>query len=452
MNRIGEYTICGLLGKGGMGKVFKVKLPVIEKIVALKLLEPNPFLVNLIGADKIRKLFVSEAVTMANLRHPNIVEIFDFGEENGRPFYIMDYFCNNLGTMLGETYQAEMASRIINVDKAVHYTRQILDGLSCLHHAGIIHRDIKPFNMLVTEQDNIKISDFGLSKMRGESFDGHPALKVGSPWYAAPEQEKNPDEADLAADIYAVGVTLYRMLTGILPDGKAVAPCKLNPDIDETWDQFIKKATARKPEDRFYSAKEMLKNLEDIYGEWKRKKDMICSLPEEVLPEHKITGVKDLKLRDYCIKTGVCNASEIFGTDNLWRPSSYIINDFEQKELETVSDKTTGLLWQQSGSEYPMTWDKAHAYIEKLNEIAYGGRNNWRLPTIDELMSLLARTPRGKEYCIEPLFDQNKKWLWSCDRRSFISAWYVSVDLGFVSWQDFTAYYYVKGVCSLGVE
>ena len=119
MNRIGKYRICGLLGKGGMGKVFKVKLPVIEKIVALKLLEPNPFLVDLIGEDKIRKLFVAEAVTMADLRHPNIVEIFDFGEENGKPFYIMDYFCNNLGIMIGETYRAEKASRIIKVDKAV---------------------------------------------------------------------------------------------------------------------------------------------------------------------------------------------------------------------------------------------------------------------------------------------------------------------------------------------
>ena len=239
MNHIGKYSICGLLGKGGMGKVFKIRLPVIEKIAALKLLDPNPFLIDLIGYDKIRKLFVSEAVTMAGLRHPNIVEIFDYGEDNGRPFYIMDYFCNNLGIMIGETYHPETASRIIKVDKAVHYTGQILSGLSCLHHAGIVHRDIKPFNMLVTEQDVIKISDFGLSKIRGESFDGHPGLKVGSPWYAAPEQEKNPDEAGPAADMYAVGVTLYRMLTGMLPEGKFVAPGELNPDIDESWDQFI---------------------------------------------------------------------------------------------------------------------------------------------------------------------------------------------------------------------
>ena len=448
MNHIGKYSICGLLGKGGMGKVFKIRLPVIEKIAALKLLDPNPFLIDLIGYDKIRKLFVSEAVTMAGLRHPNIVEIFDYGEDNGRPFYIMDYFCNNLGIMIGETYHPETASRIIKVDKAVHYTGQILSGLSCLHHAGIVHRDIKPFNMLVTEQDVIKISDFGLSKIRGESFDGHPGLKVGSPWYAAPEQEKNPDDADPAADIYAVGVTLYRMLTGMLPEGKFVAPGELNPDIDESWDQFIKKAVARKPEDRFNSAKEMLKDLEEMYDGWKRKKDMICDLPEEVPPERKRSGVEDLQLRNNCIKTGVRRASEIFGTDNLWRPSSYTVNDFEQKEQGIVSDRATGLLWQQSGSEYPMTWIKAHAYIEKLNEKVYGGHNRWRLPTVDELMSLLARTPHGKDYCIEPAFDRNQKWLWSCDRRSFTSAWYVSVDMGFVSWQDFTGYYYVKGVCS----
>jgi serine/threonine-protein kinase len=448
MNKIDRFEICGLLGIGGMGKVFKVKLPVIGKIAALKLLEPNPFLVSLIGAEKIKKLFISEAVTMANLRHPNIVEIWDFGESDGRPYYLMDYFCNNLGSMIGESYQAEIPSRIIRIDKAVHYTRQILEGLSCLHHAGIIHRDIKPFNMLVTEQDSIKISDFGLSRMRGESFEGPPGLKVGSPWYAAPEQERNPDKADFSADLYAAGITIYRMLTGRLSAERYVPPGKFNPDLDESWNRFMRKAIARKPEDRFESAKAMRENLEDVYDGWKRKKDMICGLPEMASPGNK-GGLKRVKLRSSGIKTGVRKSSEILGVDILWRPASYIENDFTVAAGGTVADRATGLLWQQSGSEYPMTWDKARAYIDKLNESGSGGRTDWRLPTIDELMSLLVRTPHGGGYCIEPVFDRNQKWLWSCDRRSFTSAWYVSVEMGFVSWQDFTAYYHVKGVCSL---
>ncbi|MDQ1331874.1 MAG: eukaryotic-like serine/threonine-protein kinase [Thermodesulfobacteriota bacterium] len=448
MNKIDRFEICGLLGIGGMGKVFKVKLPVIGKIAALKLLEPNPFLVSLIGAEKIKKLFISEAVTMANLRHPNIVEIWDFGESDGRPYYVMDYFCNNLGSMIGESYQAEIPSRIIRIDKAVHYTRQILEGLSCLHHAGIIHRDIKPFNMLVTEQDSIKISDFGLSRLRGESFEGPPGLKVGSPWYAAPEQERDPDKADFSADLYAAGITIYRMLTGRLSAERYEPPGKYNPDLDESWDFFISKATARKPEARFESAKAMRENLEEVYDGWKRKNDMICGLPEKTFPGNK-GGLKRVKLRSSGIKTGVRKSSEILGVDILWRPSSYVENDFTVAAEGTVADRATGLLWQQSGSEYPMTWEKARAYIDKLNESGSGGRTDWRLPTIDELMSLLVRTPHGDEYCIEPVFDRNQKWLWSSDRRSFTSAWYVSVEMGFVSWQDFTAYYHVKGVCSL---
>ena len=83
-----------------------------------------------------------------------------------------------------------------------------------MHHAGIIHRDIKPYNLLVTDHDTIKICDFGFSKVRGENFSGPPTLKFGSAWYAPPEQEDNPDSVDFSADLYAVGITLYRMLTG----------------------------------------------------------------------------------------------------------------------------------------------------------------------------------------------------------------------------------------------
>ena len=103
MNTIGKYKICGLLGRGGMSKVYKVQLPVIEKIVALKLLDPDPLLADLVGMQKIRELFISEARKLANLRHPNIVEIWNFDEADGKPFYLMDYYFNNLATLIGET-------------------------------------------------------------------------------------------------------------------------------------------------------------------------------------------------------------------------------------------------------------------------------------------------------------------------------------------------------------
>jgi serine/threonine-protein kinase len=94
-----------------------------------------------------------------------------------------------------------------------------------------------------------------------------------------------------------------------------------------------------------------------------------------------------------------------------------------------------------------MTWHEAHGYVEQLNRAHFAGRTDWKLPTISELMSLLTDVPRAGDLCIEPIFDRRERWLWSSDRRSFVAAWYVSIDLGYVAWQDFSCYYYVRAVC-----
>ena len=451
MKYIGRYRIRGLLGRGGMSKVFKVELPVIGKIAALKVLDPNPQLIGLMGMANIRKLFVSEAIKMANLRHPNIVAIWDFDESEGKPFYLMDFVFNNLGIMIGETYRTERPSRIIRVDKAIHYTRQTLEGLAALHHSGIIHRDIKPFNILVTEQDRVKISDFGLSKLRGEAFNGPPNLKVGSPWYAAPEQETDPDRVDFSADLYSVGVTLYRMLTGTLPHKNVLAPSSQNPDLNTNWDLFFKKATALEPQRRFARAQDMLSQLDILEAEWKKKTDNTCDL----LPAYSApSSMRDsfpttATLRKTPLKLNPGQAKNKFGVDDLWRPVEYMQNDYDTHADGVINDRATGLLWQQSGSEYPFTWQHAHRYIGQLNRTRLGGIGTWRLPTVEELMSVLTPLPHGEDYCIEPAFDRTQKWLWSADRRSFTAAWYVSIDMGFISWQDFSSHYYVRGVSSV---
>jgi hypothetical protein len=131
----------------------------------------------------------------------------------------------------------------------------------------------------------------------------------------------------------------------------------------------------------------------------------------------------------------------------LWRPANYVHNDFKPSPSGTITDETTGLVWQQAGSKYPLTWLQARVYIETLNQQHFAKRNAWRLPTVDELMSLLTATPHGENLCIAPIFDPRQNALWSSDRRSYTAAWYVSVDMGFVAWQDFSAYYYVRAVC-----
>ena len=138
----------------------------------------------------------------------------------------------------------------------------------------------------------------------------------------------------------------------------------------------------------------------------------------------------------------------MFGTDARWRPIHHITNDFQVNADGTVSDKATGLIWQKAGSDYPVTWHEAHGYIQELNQKRFAGRADWRFPTVNELMSLLTEVPLASDLCIEPIFDQSKRWLWSSDRRSFVAAWYVSVDMGYISWQDFSCYYFVRAVSS----
>lgn len=456
MKRIGRYIIRGLLGRGGMGKVFKVELPAIGKTAALKLLDPDPLLAKLLGMQKLRDLFVAEAKTMARLNHPHIVDLHDFDEDQGKPFYVMAYYANNLGALIGESYQADKPSRIIRADKALEYVRQTLDGLACLHDAGIVHRDVKPFNLLVTERDIIKICDFGLSKLRGETFAGPAQLNVGSPFYAAPEQEKAPDAAAPNADLYPLGVMLYRMLTGRLPEhpprhAMYVAPSRLNTELDEEWDCFIAQAMAVAPQERFASAGEMLRALENLDLHWQRLKEKVCALRATAVvnrPEAQLSA----ELRTAPVKLTPRAAAHQFGLDLLWRPRVFTTNRYEAPSAEIVIDQATRLVWQRVGSSFPCTWQQAQTYIQSLNAEQFARHDRWRLPTIEELITLLRPTPQLQELCIVPLFDPTQRWLWSSDRRSFTAAYYVDVQLGFVGWQDFSAPYYLRAVCTMGLD
>lgn len=447
MKTIGKYIVKGLLGHGGMGKVYRVELPPIGKITALKRLEPDPLLEKLIGADKIESLFTAEAKTLAAIHHLNIVEILDFDQDKGKLFYVMGYHADNLGQLMGETYRPDIPSRILPVEKAINYTAQILQGLACLHYFDIIHRDIKPFNVLMTASETLKICDFGLSKLRGESFKGPSNLNVGSPFYAAPEQEKNPNEVEFSSDLYSVGIILYRMLTGNLPlaDAQYPAVSKINPDIDQNWDDFLSKAISSNPKDRFQSAQQMLSHLIQLEAEWRIRKEKICNLNEPA-PNRDSSKIFPIALRSKKCKVSPSKAKELFQLDHLWRPKKHTANQFAAPNSHLVEDRATGLIWQRAGSAYPLTWHQAHTYIDQLNADKHGHRDDWRLPTICELTSLLTDLPHKEGLCVPPVFNPRQNFLWSDDLRSYTAAWLVNLELGFVLHQDFSARYYVRAV------
>ena len=449
MRYIGRYKIRGLLGSGGMGRVYKVELPSIKKISALKLLNPDPLLAKLMGRETLLHMFIQEAGTMARLQHPHIVSVNDFESGPEGTFYIMDYLPNNLGVVMGETFKVEAPTRKLEIDTALNYTRQILEGLACLHHADIIHRDIKPFNLLITSQDHIKICDFGMSKLHGERYTGPKNLNVGSPYYAAPEQTRSPDGVSATADLYAVGTILYRMLTGQLPQTASVPASRIHYDLDYRWDEFIATAIKEDPQERFPDADTMLDHLNDLTTYWHNRKERACRLQTEEPPPERNQHVRVEKtgLRSRPEKIPQKTALKKFELDDLWRPQRFASTQFSAVADGVVQDLNHGLAWQQAGSRFPVTWQQASTYVEKLNERREGGRYHWRLPTVEELMTLVRPKSENRSHCIPSLFETRQQRIWSCDRSSFIAAYFIDTIHGFIGEQDFSAPCYVRAVC-----
>ncbi len=448
---IGRYRILGLLGRGGMGAVYKAAMPVTGRVVALKVCKPAEIMEDLMGRDTVERMFLQEAVTMASIGHPNITGIFDVRERDGDkpPHFAMDYYCNNLGVVMGENYEVERPSRLLGVDRSLSIARQMLSGLDRLHYEGIIHRDVKPFNVMLAEHpgcgDEVKLIDFGLSRLRGENPPSHKGMVVGSPYYTAPEQEADPESADARSDCYSVAVTLFRMLVGRLPkEGKiGTKISSLHADLDSRWNIFFSRALADNPDDRFDDALDMMHALDELAEAWVEHKGEICSYFDTDMVERHDTGWRPRRGPG---KFTTRQGRAAFGLDELWRPVEYGCGGFEDRGDGTVHDNCTGLVWEQSGSRYPLTWQRAVQHAERMNKKNFGGRNDWRLPTVEELSTLFTGGTEPGRFCIESAFDQARSRLWSADRKAFTAAWYADAELGFIWWQDLTCRFYAKAI------
>ena len=267
---IGRYEIEREIGRGGMAVVYKAFDPRLERAVAIKLIQSGAFGSNIFG--HIRERFEREAKALAKLRHPNIVKVLDYGEHEGSPYLVMDYL---EGATLKEV------KKPLKVETAVRLIRPIADALDYVHRQGLLHRDVKPSNIMITPSQEVILTDFGIVKWLEDQDDFNTltatGVGIGTPEYMAPEQGLGKP-VDARSDAYALTVVFYELITGEKPyRGKTPVevlmkqasepipdPRELVPELSESVKRFLDRAMAKRPEDRYPTMADYLRDLDGL--------------------------------------------------------------------------------------------------------------------------------------------------------------------------------------------
>ena len=257
-NVVGNYKVIDKIGEGGMGAVFKGVDLMLEREVAIKMLRPE-----LASQPQIVERFRSEAVTLAKLNHPNIATLYSFLRQGEDFFMVMEF-------VRGETLDSLIRrSGAMACDRAITLFCQALEGIDHAHRMGIVHRDVKPANMMLTEMGTLKVMDFGIARVLGTSRMTKQGNIVGTIEYMSPEQVRG-QETDARSDIYSLGILLYEMLTGRVPfssdseydlmkmqiEDAPPPPRVFSNQIPHAVEQAIMRSLAKRPEARFQGAAE----------------------------------------------------------------------------------------------------------------------------------------------------------------------------------------------------
>jgi serine/threonine protein kinase len=273
--KIGKYEIIDIAGRGAMGEVYVAHDPFIDRTVAIKVCTHDD---GSESARVARRLFVNEAQAAGALDHPNILKIYDAGEEKGQPYIVMEYIA---GARTLRSY-CEPGS-LLPVPQVIQIVRQCAQALEYAHGRGVLHRDIKPANLMLTRDGQVKIGDFGIAK-RMTSDDTGTRRMVGSPRYMSPEQVNN-EAVTAQTDLYSLGVSMYELLTGKPPftarglsqlimmirceEPKPVrSRC---PEIPEPLEAIVKRAMEKSLEWRYKSGAEMASDLNKLYEQIKQQ-------------------------------------------------------------------------------------------------------------------------------------------------------------------------------------
>ena len=284
-----RYEIIKTIGEGGMANVYLANDTILDRKVAIKVLRGD-----LSNDEKFIRRFKREALSVSNLSHPNIVEVYDVGEEDGNYYIVMEY-------IEGKTLKQLLQKRgALTLNEVIDIITQLTDGLAHAHEAYIIHRDIKPQNIMIEDNGLVKITDFGIAMALNSTQLTQTNSVMGSVHYLPPEQA-NGKGSTVKSDIYSLGILMYELLTGSVPfkgdtaveialkhmKEKIPSIRKQNPTIPQSVENIVLKATAKNPKNRYDNVRDMYKDLQTALQRDNEKR-LVYEYPENDLEETKV--------------------------------------------------------------------------------------------------------------------------------------------------------------------
>ena len=260
---VGDYTVLEAIGTGGMGTVYKVQHVITKRVEAMKLLASGR------TEPEQEQRFVREMQVQARLHHPNIAGVYNAFRFYDEFFMVMEF-------IEGESLESLVRKKRLPLNTAIKFARQALSALNYAHGYGIVHRDIAPANMIITPDETVKLTDFGLAKTTGDIRLTHSGAPVGSPWYMSPEQVRGGSTLDARSDIYSLGAVLYEMVTGrkvfdletafdvmrAQVELTPLAPADSETNLPAGLSEIMMTALAKDPEARFQTAEQFRGMLE----------------------------------------------------------------------------------------------------------------------------------------------------------------------------------------------
>ena len=286
-----RYQIIKTIGEGGMANVYLAKDTILDRNVAVKVLRGD-----LADDEKFVRRFQREALSASKLNHPNIVEMYDVGEDDGKYYIVMEY-------VQGKTLKSLVKKRgALTLPEVIDIMTQLSSAIMCAHDSYIIHRDIKPQNVMILDDGRVKIMDFGIAMALNSNELTQTNSVMGSVHYLPPEQA-NGSGSTIKSDIYSLGILMYELLVGKVPfkgdnaveiaikQMKEPIPsiCKQNPDIPQSVENIVLRACAKNPKNRYDSVREMYDDIKScLLEENLNQKKLVYKYPEHELEETKV--------------------------------------------------------------------------------------------------------------------------------------------------------------------